>query len=160
MRKRKIYLETSVINHFFDTNREGHPDTVKLFKEMQAGKYEAYTSTYVIDELERTKDDKKRFNMLALIGEYNIEIISANDEAVRLADMYVSEGVIPTSKRYDGLHISIATINELDCIFSFNFKHINRLKTKTFTALINVKEGYKPITIATPGEVVEHGDDE
>jgi predicted nucleic acid-binding protein len=160
MRKLKIYLETSVFNYYFDTERDGHADTVKLFEEMQTGKYKAFTSIYVTDELERTKDDEKRRKMLALIGEYNIAIISADVEADRLADIYVSEGVIPAAKRYDGLHISIATINELDCIFSFNFKHINRLKTKTFTALINVKEGYKPITIATPGEVVEHGDDE
>jgi predicted nucleic acid-binding protein len=160
MKKPKIYLETTIFNHYFDTDREGHADTIKLFEEMQAGKYVAYTSIYVTDELERTKDDKKRLNMLALIGEYNMTVISADYEARRLADIYVSEGVIPAAKRYDSLHIAAATIYELDCILSFNFKHINRLKTKTFTALINVKEGYKPIMIATPGEVVEHGDEE
>jgi hypothetical protein len=98
--------------------------------------------------------------MLALIGEYNITVITADYEARRLADIYVSEGVIPAAKRYDGLHIAAATIYELDYILSFNFQHINRVKTKTLTAIINFKEGYKPIMIATPGEVVEHGDDE
>jgi len=155
MRKPKIYLETTLFNYFFDTDRDGHSDTVKLFKEIQAGKYEAYTSSYVLDELEETKDERKRESMFALIGEHNIIVIPGDDEAQNLASVYVNAGVIPAAKSYDSLHISIATINDLDYIFSFNFKHINRVKTKTMTSAINISEGYKPITIATPGEVVE-----
>ena len=45
MRKQKIYLETTLFNFYFDTDREAHADTVKLFKEIAAGKYEAFTST-------------------------------------------------------------------------------------------------------------------
>ena len=160
MRKPKIYLETTLFNYFFDTERDGHTDTVKLFKEMQAGKYEAYTSTYVLDELEETKDDGKRSNMIALISEYGITVLPGDDEARKLATAYINAGVIPESKFYDSLHIAIATINDLDYIFSFNFQHINRVKTKNMTSAINLSEGYKPVTIATPGEVVEHGDNE
>ena len=160
MRTPKIYLETTMFNYYFDTERDGHADTVTLFKEVQAGKYEAYTSAYVLDELEETKDDNKRANMLALIGKYNITVIPGDDEARNLAAIYISAGIIPATKFYDSLHIAIATINDLDYIFSFNFQHINRIKTKTMTSAINVSEGYKPITIATPGEVVEHGENE
>ena len=39
-----------------------------------------------------------------------------------------------------------------------NFKHINKLKTKTMTGVINLREGYRQVTIASPMEVVE--DDE
>ena len=49
-RKPKIYLESTIFNHFFDADREAHAATVKMFKEIQAGKYEAYTSAYVVDE--------------------------------------------------------------------------------------------------------------
>ena len=160
MRKPKIYLETTMFNYYFDTERDGHADTVKLFKEVQSGKYEAYTSTYVTDELEETKDYNKRSRMLALIGEYSITVIPGNDEARRLSEVYRSAGIIPSAKSYDSLHIAIATINDLDYIFSFNFQHINRIKTKTMTNALNLSEGYKPITIATPGEVVEHDDNE
>lgn len=160
MRKPKIYLETTVFNYFFDMDRDGHADTVKLFKEMQSGKYEAYTSTYVLDELEETKDDGKRSNMLTLISSRDVTVLPGDDEARKLAAVYIRAGIIPESKFYDSLHIAIATINDLDYIFSFNFQHINRIKTKTMTSAINLSEGYKPVTIATPGEVVEHGDNE
>jgi len=160
MRKPKIYLETTLFNYYFDTERDGHADTVKLFKEVQEGKYEAFTSAYVINELMETKDELKLSNMLNLISEYNITILPGDNEAQYLADKYINDGVMPASKKLDSLHISIATINDLDYIFSFNFQHINRDKTKKMTSVINFREGYKPITIASASEVVEYDNDE
>jgi len=160
MRVTKIYLETTVFNYYFDIERDAHDDTVKLFKEIQAGKYEAYTSTYVIDELEETKEEPKRSNMLALITKYNITVFAASGEAQYIADIYIKEGVIPATKRHDALHIAVSTINNLDYIFSFNFQHINRIKTKNMTSVINLREGYKPITITVPSEVIEYGENQ
>ena len=152
MRRPKIYLETTVFNHYFDTDREAHTATVKLFDEILDGEYEAYISVYVIDELEDAKEPK-RSNMLGLISKYNIQVLQFDKEAERLADIYVNEGVIPVRFTYDGYHIAIATTNDLECIFSLNFKHINKLKTKRMTSVINLREGYRPITIASPLEV-------
>ncbi|MCL2421515.1 MAG: PIN domain-containing protein [Defluviitaleaceae bacterium] len=157
MRKPKIYLETTVFNHYFDVDREAHVATVKLFEEIQNGKYDAYTSIYVTDELVKASEPK-RSKMLALIGMHGIQLLDDDDEARRLADIYADEGIIPTKYYYDGLHIAIATANDLEYIFSLNFKHINKLKTKTMTSIINLREGYRTVTIASPLEVIE--DDE
>ena len=160
MRVPKIYFETTMFNYYFDTERDGHADTVKLFNEVKEGKYEPYTSSYALDEIEETKDKSKRENMLSLIAEYEITIIPGDDEARRLSDKYISMGIIPVGKDYDSLHIAIASIYDMDFIFSFNFQHINRIKTKTMASVVNLSEGYKPITIATPGEVVEHSENQ
>jgi len=117
--------------------------------------YKAYTSAYVIDELADAKEPK-RSNMLGLISKYSVRVLAFDGEAERLADMYVNEGVIPVRFTYDGYHIAIATTNDLEYIFSLNFRHINKLKTKTMTGIINLREGYRPITIASPLEVVEN----
>jgi predicted nucleic acid-binding protein len=154
MRKQKIYLETTLFNHYFDMEREAHGDTVRLFKEIQAGKYEAYTSTYVTDEL-TLAEEPKRSKMFKLIDEYNIEVLDDSEEARKLANVYVDAGIVPIKFRYDGLHIAVAVVNDLDYIFSLNFKHINKFKTKTMTSFINVQQGYKPIIIAAPMEVIE-----
>ena len=103
MRKPKIYLETTMFNYYFDTDRDAHADTVKLFKEIKAGKYEAYSSIYVTDELIKAQEPK-RSNMLGLIEEYIIIVIPASDEADDLADIYVNEGIIPPKFRYGGGH--------------------------------------------------------
>jgi adenine-specific DNA methylase len=70
---------------------------------------------------------------LPLIEEYGVIVLPADDEAQALADIYVGEGVIPAKYRYDGLHIAVVTINDLEYVFSLNFKHINKVKTKTMT---------------------------
>ena len=155
MRKPKIYLETTMFNYYFDADRDAHGDTVKLFEEVRAGKYEAYTSFYVIDELE-IADEPKRSNMLSLINEYGVTILPDNKEAERLAALYVKEGIIPAKYLFDCLHIATATINDLDYVFSLNFKHINKIKTKTMTSNVNIREGYKPVIIASPMEVIEN----
>ena len=152
VRKQRIYLETTLFNYYFDTDREAHSATVELFKDIRAGKYEAFTSAYVIEELEDAQEPK-RSDMLALIQKFNIKVLSVDDEAERLAEAYINEGIIPAKFVYDGLHIAIATVNDLECIFSLNFKHINKLKTKSMTAVVNVREGYRPVIIASPMEV-------
>ena len=155
MRKLKIYVETTLFNFYIDKDRDAHADTVKLFKEISDGKYEAYTSTYVTDELENASNDK-RDKMMNLIIEYKMAVLAPSDEAVKLADIYVQEGIIPQKYRADGLHIAIATVNDLDIIVSMNFKHIVKRKTILATGKINNLNGYRAIEIYSPMEVVEN----
>lgn len=155
MRAPKIYLETSVFNFVFaDDAPDKKQDTLKLFKEIKEGRYEPYTSDYVIDELEAAPEEK-RLNMLRLIKEYSVKLIEANDEAVMLSKIYVAEGVIPQKYVTDALHIAVATIVDMDFIVSLNFRHIVKRKTMLLTEVINVREGYKKIGIYSPAEVIE-----
>lgn len=153
MRTPKIYLETTMFNYFFDTDRDAHADTVRLFEEIAAKQYEAYTSRPVIEELERTKGDK-RDKMLNLISIREIPVLETSVEAEKLADIYVTEGVIPVNYRTDGLHIAIAAVNDLDMIISMNFQHIVKRKTIKMTAAINSVNGYRAVEIYSPMEVV------
>jgi hypothetical protein len=148
-----------MFNFYVDEDRFASADTVRLFKETATGKYLAYTSRSVIEELEKAPV-KKRDKMINLIAEYNILILEYNDEAERLADVYVTEGVIPLKYRMDGLHIAIAAVNDLDMIISMNFQHIVKRKTIKMTANINTLNGYHAVEIYSPMEVVENENDE
>jgi hypothetical protein len=44
----------------------------------------------------------------------------------------------------------IATVHDIGIILSYNFKHINKLKTKTMVPAINQNEGYLPVIITQP----------
>ena len=155
MRIQKIYIETTLFNFYVDDDRDAHADTVKLFEEITKGKYEAFTSDYVVDELKKAPTDKYT-KMMSLLGKYNILVLRMSDEADRLADIYVTEGIIPPKYRTDGLHIAIATINDLDMIISMNFQHIVKRKTIKMTTHINTMNGYRAIEIYSPMEVVEN----
>jgi hypothetical protein len=159
MRKQKIYIETTLFNFYFDKDMGfGHNETVALFGEIAAGKYEAFTSTYVTDELENASAEKRE-KMMGLIVEYGISVLAPNEESVRMAGIYVREGIIPQKYLTDGLHIAVATVNDLDMIVSMNFRHIVKRKTKIFTGNINALNGYRAVEICSPMEVVDNGYD-
>jgi len=150
----KLYLETTIFNYYFDTERDGHADTVRLFEAIREGKHQAYTSDYAIYEL-GDAPEPKRSKMLALIDEYNIAMLPITNESDAFADVYVSENIIPARFRLDGAHIAIASLNGLDYVLSCNFQHINRAKTKLLTERINRAQGYGTVVICTAKEVLD-----
>jgi predicted nucleic acid-binding protein len=150
----KLYLETTVFNYYFDTERPGHEETVRLFEEIRAEKHEAYTSGYTVDELEAAPEPK-RSNMMALLDEYGIAVLDITAESRNLAALYVDKKIIPARFRLDGAHIAIASIHNLDCIISYNFQHINRVKTKLLTGRINSEHHYGTAVICTAKEVLD-----
>ncbi|MDR2523487.1 MAG: recombinase family protein [Synergistaceae bacterium] len=153
--KLKLYLETTMFNYYFDTDRDGHADTVTLFEAIREGKYEAYTSGYTVLELEDAPEPK-RGKMLVLMEEYPITMLGISDEADRLAEVYIAEKIIPSRYRDDSAHIAVASIHGLHCVLSYNFKHINRLNTKIQTGRVNRAEGYNGVMICTAKEVLDN----
>ena len=156
MKRLKIYLETTVFNFIFaDDSPDKKQDTIKLFDEIRQEKYIPYTSDYVLQELLKA-EEHKRTQMVNLIEQYKIKYLEPDKNAEDLADKYVSEKIIPLKFRTDGIHIAMATINDLDIIVSYNFHHIVKLKTIMGTESINLREGYKRIGIYSPTEVIEN----
>ena len=92
--------------------------------------------------------------MLNLIQKYNITILEINQKALDLSEIYVEMGIIPMKFKIDGIHIAMAAINDMDCIVSLNFSHINRIKTKLATEIIHRMKGYNNPFICTPMEVI------
>jgi len=155
MEKLKIYMETTMFNYYFDEDRgNAHRYTIKLFEMIKKGIFEAYTSTYVTDELVSAQKEK-RDKMLELIDEYGITILRGNDEVKRLGDMYIDEGIIPVGYHTDALHIATATVYDMDTIASMNLRHIVKPKTIEMTGYINIENGYSTVKIRSPEEVVK-----
>jgi len=154
MRVPRIYLETTVFNYYFEKERDAHADTVKLFEEIKAGKYQAFTSVYAVEELLEAPE-KKAKQMVGLISAFDITVLEASEEADALAAIYQKQGILPHGSTIDARHIAIATVNDMDMILSLNFKHIVRKKTVTMTGLVNIDLGYRPIEIHSPMEVVD-----
>jgi hypothetical protein len=89
------------------------------------------------------------------LNKFETTLLELTEETERLADIFIAEGVIPLKYRDDALHIAVLVENDLDVIFSWNFKHIVKLKTKTMVNSIIIREGYKQVEIISPMEVVE-----
>jgi hypothetical protein len=75
-----------------------------------------------------------------------------------LAESYVREKVLGQASLDDAYHIAISSVNRLDCLISWNFKHIvNFDKIRLFNS-INLKLGYPLIDIRTPLEFLKYED--
>lgn len=153
----KIYFETTIFNRYFENQREYFAETKRLFEMISSGEIEAFTSAAVIEEIGCASEPKRR-QMLDLIHRLNITVLEVTQAAYDLADIYIEMGVIPSRYRLDGVHIAMAAVNNMDCIVSLNFHHINKLKTKTATEIIHRMKGYNSPYICTPMEVT--GNDE
>jgi hypothetical protein len=92
--------------------------------------------------------------MLALIKKYNIILLDPNEEVFNLSNLYIKEGIIPEKFLYDAFHIAYTSVHNLNCLLTFNCKHINKKRTKELVEIINKREGYGNISIYTPVEVL------
>ena len=126
--------------------------TLKLFDELN--RYKGYISEIVLGEINRASDIKKR-RLFNFISKYDLEELMFNESAKILADKYIEAGVIPRKYQEDAFHIAIASVNDLDAIISWNFKHIVKLKTRREVVGINLYMGYKEIDIYSPWEVID-----
>jgi hypothetical protein len=93
---------------------------------------------------------------LLVINEYDVIILQEEEEADRLAEEYISAGIIPARYETDGQHIAIASVKGLQIIVSLNFRHIVKRKTINAVNLINMINGYSYIEIFPPAGVIEY----
>nr|VFK31289.1 MAG: hypothetical protein BECKMB1821G_GA0114241_10817 [Candidatus Kentron sp. MB] len=148
----RIYVDTSVIGGCFD--REFQEWSEALTDHFRRGRYLAVVSDVVTKEIEGAPDFvKKRYQELLSIP---AEIIDVSEEAVSLVGHYMARGILTQRFLNDAMHIALATIAKIDMLVGWNFKHIVRLDKIRLFNTVNMAQGYKPLTIYSPREVVHH----
>ena len=73
-----------------------------------------------------------------------------------LADMYISEKVVGKTSLEDCRHIALATINKVDVLASWNFKHIVNLDRIKGYNSVNLRMGYAMLEIRSPIELISY----
>ena len=124
----------------------------QLFDEFKTGKKTAVISDITLDELENARQEVR--DLLKLIPESSKEYVLNDEEVEELAVAYLKEGAVTKKFHEDALHIAIATINKVDVLVSWNFKHIVNLdRIKKYNG-VNLKHGYTILEIRNPREVL------
>ena len=153
MLRPRIYVDTSVIGGCFDDKFEGHSN--QLFEEFISGRKKLVISDLVLFELEGAPENVKEVSNK--ISEDNIEYVFLNKESLLLANAYLKEGVIAEGSLSDARHIAIATVERVDVLVSWNFKHIVNLNRIHLINSVNLKLGYPILEIRSPLEVIYEG---
>ena len=150
MKKLKIYLDTSVFSAYFDERDIFRMNlTIEFWKELE--NHDRYISTVVREELSAITDENLLQKLSDLTG--NFKVLEIDAETENLADIYLKEGVIPKKELNDALHLASSTINEIDVLVSWNFRHLVKRKTRIMVNLINTRYNYRNIEIVAPPEL-------
>ena len=152
MKKLRVYLDTSVIGGCFDLEFEEWSGV--LMNDFRSDRYLAVVSNVVEKEIESAPNFVRE--LYAEILSLPAEVVNVDDDSLSLVEQYMERSVLSQRFMDDMLHIALATIAEVDVLVSWNFKHIVRLdKIRLFNA-VNLEQGYKPLTIYSPREVISY----
>lgn len=147
----KVYTDTSAIGGCFDEEFKEWSNA--LFQEFIVGTKQIMLSDLTLQELEFARKEVRE-KVKEIPTQYRIAI-GINDEAIQLAETYISEGALTNKSYNDALHIALATLNNSDVLASWNFKHIVNLDRIRLYNSINFRLGYKMIEIRTPREILK-----
>ncbi len=150
MRPLRIYIDASVIGGCFDD--EFAEDSRPLFAAARDGRLILLISDVVLAELVAAPPEVQ--NVLQALPLESLIEISLSEEVLELRDAYVSAGVIGERWIDDAAHVAAATVARADAIVSWNFKHIVRLDRIKGYNQVNLLNGYGPLVVVTPKEVI------
>jgi len=147
----RIYVDTSVFGGCYDPEFEYW--SRQLIDFFVIGKYNAVISEVTEFELKFAPDHVRQ--ILDDIPHKHIEIVKFTDEAKILSENYIREKIVTKKSLADTQHIATATIQQVDLLVSWNFKHIvNYDKIRLYNS-VNLKNGYKVLEIRNPRDLTD-----
>lgn len=164
MFKKKIYLDTSVINFLFaDDAPEKQSATIDFFENyVRKNVYQVFISQVVVDEINKTQNKTKLLQLFSVLKDFNLPLCNISHRfnlIASLAERYILNNIVPRNKPEDALHIAIATYEEMDILLSWNFRHLANINVESKVLSINIAEGFsKPLKMTTPLEVIYDND--
>lgn len=153
--KQRIYIDTSVVGGYFD--EEFKEATVKLFERLENNEVVFVVSDLLDLEL-LLAPQQVREHLLKYSSE-KFQRVELTEEAIQLADSYINEKVVGKTSLEDCRHIALATINKVDVLASWNFKHIVNLDRIKGYNSVNLRLGYSLIEIRSPKDLVKYEDE-
>lgn len=149
--QQRIYIDTSVIGGYYDTEFE--IVTKRLFDRIINKDFSIYFSE--VNETELMLAPQHIQDVKSLIPLGCLTFIEMSEEVEMLAQTYIAEKALGKASENDAYHIALSSVYRLDCLISWNFKHIvNFDKIKMFNS-INMRLGYPLIDIRSPLEFLK-----
>ncbi len=152
MSKPRLYFDTSVFGGIYDI--EFRQETELLFEMVKKGEVICVYSDLCEYELENAPEKVKK-HFLSL-DKNKTEFVEITEEINKLAKEYINEKVVGETSIDDCRHIACATINKVDYLISWNFKHIvNVFRIRGYNS-INIKNGHIQLDIRSPKDIVPY----
>jgi len=155
MKAIRVYADTSVFGGVYDDEFKAPSRT--FFEQVKSGQFVLVTSAVVQDEMAAAPPTVRRF-FEELLGPAEVTDITAS--ALELRDAYLQAKIVAPKYSADALHVALATVAGCPLIVSWNFQHIVHFEKIPLYNAINTLQGYQPIAIFSPREVIRYEDEE
>ncbi len=157
MTRPTVYIETTVIGHLVgrmlaDPVVAGRQAVTRQWWPTAITKYRFFVSKVVADECAAGDADAARERLEVLDS---LEFIATSPSVDELASKLIEEFAIPKTEPRDAIHISLAAVNGLEYLVSWNFKHIVNPTTRSAIERVCRDAGFVPPMICTPDELME-----
>lgn len=146
-----VYVDTSVIGGVLD--EEFHEATGAFWDQAQSGKIRVVISPLVGREVAGAPENVRRFfdeTVLAVA-----DVVELTPEMQKLAEAYLHAEAVSPKYRDDALHVAAATLSPARVLVSWNFSHLVNIRREDIFNATNLLNGYPPIRIISPLEVIE-----
>ena len=154
--KPRLYFDTSVFGGVYD--EEFEEISILLFEKVKLGQIICVYSDLSETELENAPQRVKDF--FADLPKLHTQKVEVTEDAFELAQQYLDGKVVGQTSADDCRHIATATINKVDYLVSWNFKHIvNVFRIRGYNA-VNLRCGYPQLDIRSPKEIVNNEDED
>lgn len=145
----RVYADTSVFGGAQD--REFRELSEPFFARVREGAVRLVVSPVVLGELQGAPEAVRHH--FAELSPF-VERVEMDEEAFALRDAYLRAQIVAPKWQADALHVAAATVSGCRAIVSWNFKHIVNFRRIPLYNGVNQTQGYGPIAIHTPPEVV------
>ena len=154
--KPRLYFDTSVFGGVYD--EEFEEISTLLFEKVRLGEIICVYSD--LSEVELENAPKRVKDFFADLPKEHTQKVEVTEEAFELAQKYLDEKVVGQTSADDCRHIATATINKVDYLVSWNFKHIvNVFRIRGYNST-SIRFGYPQLDIRSPKEIVNYEDEE
>jgi len=81
-------------------------------------------------------------------------LLAETEESEDLAQEYLRADVVSAKFADDARHVAICTVNRVNHLVSWNFKHLVNVRREAGFNAVNLLQGYQPVSIVNPKELI------
>lgn len=156
-RKTTVYIESSIISYLAarpsrDLIVAAHQQVTFDWWQNVRGRVECFISPFVLDEIKQGDPEaaQKRMALAEMLS-----VLKVDEGAKELASLYFQALDIPKKAEIDCFHLAMAVWNRLDCLLSWNCKHIANIRIIQALKKINREYRLPTPVIGTPENYME-----
>ncbi|MCX6872298.1 MAG: type II toxin-antitoxin system VapC family toxin [Verrucomicrobia bacterium] len=156
----KVYIETTIPS-FYHCGRKD-PESVAMHHwtrewwDQRRTEFFLATSAAALLEIENGHHPLAAARLEFL---HSLPLLSLDEEAVEIAQIYIDRLVMPRDQTGDALHLALASWHKCDILLTWNCKHLANYRKTQQIRRINTALGIHIPELLTPLELLNHESD-